>query len=418
MEKKRCINLDWLEVYCLEDYIGYPHDAQFFRDRLFHVEEREYGTPVYHEMFTVFGSDDKPLLEIRRSPKSAIGKQLNGVLDPMACHIRLVNRTCYFSNPAQILQQFLEQYGFHYQRISRIDIALDFEVFDYGDMPDVFVRRYMEGRYAKINQANLSAHGKDQWDGRIWNSLKWGAPKSMISTKFYNKTMEIREKSDKPYIRQAWRLAGLIEDDYLLTRHRDDGTEYQPDIWRVEFSIQSGTRNWFIIEDVQGQKKKIRSIRNDLSMYQTRQQLLDMFFSLADHYFHFKKYKPATRKDRCPDKLLFNPQEQSIFYKLENAAVSTNDEPDKQLSRLLAKLQEYFDTAVMPDVKRACLIIMQDIEKQQRTVSLPHPWPKEELFIIRQLLAKRIKGSNATLSQDLNEIKGLTKLYTDLFGES
>ena len=27
--KQRCINIDWLECYCLEDYIGYPHDAEF-----------------------------------------------------------------------------------------------------------------------------------------------------------------------------------------------------------------------------------------------------------------------------------------------------------------------------------------------------------------------------------------------------
>ena len=51
----------------------------------------------------------------------------------------------------------------------------------------------MAGELAKVNQCKLSAHGKDSFDDRIWNSLSWGAEKSMISTKLYNKTLEMKE---------------------------------------------------------------------------------------------------------------------------------------------------------------------------------------------------------------------------------
>lgn len=413
MEMKRCINLDWLEVYCLEDYIGFPHNADYFRSQLFRVEERDYGTPVYHEMFTVFGTDDKPLLEIRRNPKSAQGRQINGVLDPMACHVRLVNRTCYFEQPTQILQQFLERYGLHYQRISRLDVCLDFEKFDSGDDPAEFMRRYMAGRYAKINQANISAHGRDQWDGRIWNSVKWGQEKSMISTKFYDKSLEIREVHDKPYIRQAWRLAGLVDDDYQLTKFLPDGTTYKPEIWRVEFSIKSGTRNWFIIEDYQGAKKKIRSIRHTLAMYQSKQDLLNIFFSLADHYFHFKKYKPSTRKDRCPDKVLFYPKELQTFYKIEN--VATADVPQPRWARLIAILREYEETHTKPQIYKACETLIADLEYQSRTVSITRPWPKDELMVLRQLMAKRIKSHDQPLSQDHEQVEAMVHLFEDFF---
>ena len=154
MSISRCVNLDWLELYCLEDDIGYPHDANFFRRDGFHVEEREYGTPMYNEMFTLYDHFDEPLIEIRRDPKSAETRQINGLFDPRSCHVRLSNRTCYFANPVQLLQQFIEQYGLHYQRISRVDICYDFTTFDYGDNPADFMRRYMKNRYTKINQAN------------------------------------------------------------------------------------------------------------------------------------------------------------------------------------------------------------------------------------------------------------------------
>lgn len=413
MEKKRCINIDWLEVYALEDYIGFPHDAEFFQRQGFHVVQREYGTPVYNQMFVVYGTDDYPLIEVRRDPKSAIGKQVNGVLDPMAAHIRLVNRTCYFNNPAGIMQNFLETYGFHYQRISRLDLALDFEKFDYGDMPADFVRRYMAGKYAKINQANISAHGRDQWDGRIWNSLKWGQEKSMISTKLYNKTLEITQRADKPYVRQAWLAAGLVDDEYYLTKQGDDGQPYHPEIWRVEFSIKSSTRNWFIIEDNNGAKTKIRSIRHDLSMYATKQQWLNMFFSLADHYFHFKKYKAATRKDRCQDKPLFNPKEQTEFYKLEN--IATAETVDTRINRLIAMILSYRESHPMPEIFKACNTLIENLEFEARTTAITKPWPKEDIMLLRQLIAKRIKSHDKPLTQDTEEIKAMIDMFNNIY---
>lgn len=435
--KQRCINIDWLECYCLEDYIGYPHDAEFFKQKGWLVHEREYGTPVYHEMFTLCTHDEQPFIEIRRNPKSAQGRQLHGVLDPHACHVRLCNRTCYFEQAAKIMSEFLEENGFAFQRISRIDIALDFEQFDSGDKPSKFIARYMANRYAKINQGNIRANGKDMWDGRIWNSLAWGNIKSMVSTKFYNKTMELKERSDKPYIRQAWLLSHLVDDSQDLWKIDAQGRKYYPDIWRVEFSIKSSTRKWFIIEDYSGAKKKIRSIPHTLDMYYTKEQLLSMFFSLSEHYFHFKKPVEIPkkgvafnalgtivskehevhyqRKDRCPDKVLFYPKEQAVFYKLEN--VASADKRDKAVNGLLTKLIEYRETHTMPDIYKACNVLIESIEKERRLADLTKPWPMEELTAIRLLIAQRIKNPDAPFSTTEKLAKALNQIEDDLFGE-
>ena len=413
---QRCVNIDWLEVYCLEDALTYPHDAEYFRRAGFHVEEREYGTPVYHEMFTLYDHYDQPLIEIRRNPKSAVGRQVNGVLDPNSCHVRLSNRTCYFNAPVQLLQQFLEQYGFHLQRISRLDICLDFVKFDYGDDPADFMDRYFKSRYSKINQANIRAHGRDMWDGRLWNSVSWGNPKSMISTKFYNKTMELREKSDKPYIRQAWCAAHLVDDADMLVKYvkKDDGTvdTIKPDIWRVEFSIKSSTRNWFIIEDVSGQKKKIRSIKHTLSMYTDKDKLLDMFFSLAEHYFHFKYYEKDKRKDRCRDKLLFRTNEKSIHYKLENVATVTS--PEKSLQRLKMMLEKYRDEHCDPQLYKACNVVVAKLMEEQHTRSMPMPWDITEIQALRLLISRRLNARlppSETLADIIAELKASDAIF-------
>ena len=417
MAKIRCVNLDWLEVYCLESSIGYPHDAEYFRRAGWHVREREYGTPTYKEMFTLFSYDnDEPLIEVRRAPKAPRGYNTGGIMDPNACHIRLCNRTCYMEDAAGLLQRFLEENFFEYSRISRVDIALDFEKFDSGDDPQKFLQRYIKGQYAKINQARISMHGADRWDGRTWNSVKWGNENSMVTTKMYCKTLELRQVSDKPYIRQAWYEAGLIDDWFDMTKRMEDGTVYKPEIWRIEFSIKSSTRNWFVVEDPYSTKRKLKSIRHTLEQYRTRRQMLDVFFSLADHYFHFKKFTEGVRKDRCEDKVLFGKKIPSVFYKVTH--VATHEKQDKTLLRLRLMLRDYQNTIYDEEKRQACRMLIADIEYRVRAHDLPNDTPIEELTLLRQLVAKRVMGSPNTLSQDINIIKAMLDIETDIFGET
>ena len=417
MAKIRCVNLDWLEVYCLESSIGYPHDAEYFRRAGWHVREREYGTPTYKEMFTLFSYDnDEPLIEVRRAPKAPRGYNTGGIMDPNACHIRLCNRTCYMEDAAGLLQRFLEENFFEYSRISRVDIALDFEKFDSGDDPQKFLQRYIKGQYAKINQARISMHGADRWDGRTWNSVKWGNENSMVTTKMYCKTLELRQVSDKPYIRQAWYEAGLIDDWFDMTKRMEDGTVYKPEIWRIEFSIKSSTKNWFVVEDPYSTKRKLKSIRHTLEQYRTRRQMLDVFFSLADHYFHFKKFTEGVRKDRCEDKVLFGKKIPSVFYKVTH--VATHEKQDKTLLRLRRMLRDYQNTIYDEEKRQACRMLIADIEYRVRAHDLPNDTPIEELTLLRQLVAKRVMGSPNTLSQDINIIKAMLDIETDIFGET
>lgn len=295
----------------------------------------------------------------------------------------------------------------------------------------------MANRYSKINQGRIRANGKDMWDGRIWNSLAWGNLKSMVGTKFYNKTMELKEKSDKPYIRQAWQKYHLVDDSQDLWKIDRKGLKYYPEIWRIEFSVKSSTRKWFMIEDYSGAKMKRRSIHHTLDRYFTKQQLLDMFFSLQEHYFHFKKpveilsrgitsdalnevqtvgrEKSLQRKDRCPDKVLFYPKEQAVFYKIEN--VATAEKRDIKLNRLLARIIAYRDTHPVPDIYKACNVLIAAMEDERRKADLAYPWPTEELTAIRLLIADRIKNPDKPWRQSMEMLEALEQVEGDLFGE-
>lgn len=379
--------------------------------------EREYGTPMYREMFTLYDHFNEPFIEIRRAPKSD-NRNTAGLFDPMSCHVRLSNRSCYLNNAAQVLDKFLQENGLAFQRISRIDICLDFEHFDYGDDPQRFVQRFMAGRYSKINQANISAHGLDQWDGRFWNSLSWGSKKSQVTTKLYNKTMELRQVHDKPYIRQAWQAAGLVDDALTLEKKREDGTLYKPEIWRVEFSVKSSTRKWFVVEDYNGDRKKIRSMRNTLDVYYTRARLFQVFLSLAHHYFHFKKVEKMPngdlqRKDRCEDKRLFRLEELEQYYQLEKLSTASPRNP--KLDRLLMHLYHYREKCYDNDVREACNIIIEKLERTASVLQLARPFDESEVAILQHVIAERLKAHDVPVSVSFKEAKAFITLEQEIW---
>lgn len=331
----RCVNIDWLEVYTLEVL---PHTPAYFESQGYEVDLRAYGTPQYRQMFTI-KEKGHPMLEIRRDPYSL--RSEGGIFPKNAAHIRLSNRACYLISPVRYLYNFMLVHGFRYQSISRIDICLDFNRFDDGTNPQAFVLDYMNDRISKINQSNVHAHGSDRWAGRVWNSIKWGAPTSAVSTKLYNKTLELNTGKDKFYIRDAWVDAGL---------------DISHDVWRVEFSIDS-----------QGQslQDKINGgyVKKGIADYETRHQLLFHWQVLASKYFHFKRLvldrngRPQ-RKDRCPDVPTINivDPDAETWRPVRNP--TQQHEPSRTLKMLVKRLQEtWHDMAIDRTIRLQALAL-------------------------------------------------------------
>ena len=409
---QRCVNLDWLEVHCLEPY-GDPHDAEYFRRVGLTVIERDYGTRVYKEMFTVNDAQGNPFVEVRRAPYST---GYAGIHDERECHLRLVNAACYLDNAADLMQQFIDTYHYDFNRITRVDICLDFERFDEGDDPTVFLSRYLRQVYSKINQGNITAHGADRWNGQVWNSVSWGSPTSAIGTKFYNKTMELYDPATgtyrKPHIRYAWLKCGLIDDFHKVLKRKDDGW-YTPQIWRVEFSIRSSVKKWFAIE-LNGEAKHYQSIRNTLDMYDCRDKLLKLFASLQQHYFHFKHYDREQRKDRCPDKVLFKWNGMQVTYKVGRddtlSILGEGAKQSKPYDTLLKKLRLYQQEKPQKDIVEACQVIIRAIEGDYLRSDLRNPFSYHELLALQRALSMKASGDDTDVVVLMQEVKKLLKL--------
>lgn len=408
--KVKCINLDWLSVYCLETK-GCVMNAAYYKKLGWSVEEREYGTPQYREKFTLMNGRH-PFLEIERNPYSL--KQNGGIFEPESCHIRLANRTLYQPNPVQQLTNFIIKYGYEYKGISRVDVCCDLTIFDNGMKPQDLANKYIKDKIWKVHQSHiapntddgddtwripihLGAHGKETKTGRTWNSLKWGSPKSALSTKLYNKTLELETNTGKFYIKDAWVKAGLCDLQKVRYEYRNPKTKEieirskqisvvpgtainqeipieeakKIDVWRVEFSMNSEGRKWIDLGDN-------HIVDLSLNAFDNLDSLAATFFTCSEWLFCFIYAKWITkgatrwkeRTNRCKKLQLFNTKFLHSHYKPQRQ--TEMEDPSRTEKIMMYRLiQKSKDKNLSEAYREACHQVALNLSKEHGEWWLP-----------------------------------------------
>mgnify|MGYP003288369015 CR=1 FL=1 len=313
--RERLVGIDWLEMYVNEGY-GWDYTADGFRSRGYLVQEREYGTKTMAQMFTIMDAAGHPFIEIRREPRGLNTGAKQTVYKEGDSYVKLANMYCYDANPVGLMLDFLSREKYEIKKIYRIDLYTDFEIFDSGDKPANVVRRIVNHTYSKINQSHRRVSGTDTWTECFDNWISWGKQGSMVSTKIYDKTKELKETGmHKPYIVETWRRAGYVDDVAHLMR------EGQPvQMWRIEFSIKGNAKGWIYIDKNDSEDGGAHSLPHNLELYSTRQGVVNAIANLVPYYFRFKIYEEGKRKSLCKDKTLFifSDDEYESGYRLTN----------------------------------------------------------------------------------------------------
>lgn len=313
--RERIVGIDWLELYVNEGY-GIDYSADGFRSRGYLVRERDYGTKTMKEMFTLLDDRGNPFVEIRRNPRGLDAGAIQTVYQEGDAYVKLANMYCYDENPVVIMCEFLRRENYHIKKIYRIDLFTDFEIFDSGDKPANVVRRIVNHTYSKINQSHRRTSGEDTWTECLDNWISWGRQGSMVSTKIYDKTKELKDTGmHKPYIIEKWRKAGYIDDVVNLTR------EKQPvQMWRIEFSIKGNAKGWIYVDKNESGDSESHMLEHNLELYASRQGIVNAIANLVPYYFRFKIYEEGKRKSLCKDKILFifDDKEYESGYRLTN----------------------------------------------------------------------------------------------------
>lgn len=318
MEKQpRVFGIDWLEMFVSES-TSVDYSAEGFEARGWSVLRRDYGTKTMSEMFTLLDDRGFPFVEIRRAPRGLDRPADHTVYTYGDSYVRLTNLYCYDRNPMQIMTDFLDRERYTIKKIYRIDLFLDIVRFDSGDIPKRVARRIVNHTYAKVNQTHRRTSGDDTWTECLDNWISWGATGSMVSTKFYNKTKEIRDMGmKKVYILERWRQAGLI-DDVATIRKQGESVE----VWRLEFSIKGNAKGWIVIDKSDAEDGCRHLVPHNPRCYSDPRGVLNAIANLIPYYFKFRIYKEGERKSRCPEKVLFrfDESEAELGYRLTSAS--------------------------------------------------------------------------------------------------
>lgn len=223
MSARYCIAVDWLEVCCY----GRDLEPSFFswEGKHFSVEQEDRETPLFKSFFEV-KRNGLVWAQIRQSPKS-------GVMKKGLTIIKLSNRVLYHEKYVPFLMHMIQVLGLYYKGLTRLDIAYDCNEFYCGRKPSRFVHQFVTkrvdekgGMYVpKMKEYDFHLKKDIHTNGMI-NYLAIGAKGSKKRGYIYDKTLELEEVKDKPWIREMWEKNGLISDK-------------KTHVWRSEISIKA-----------------------------------------------------------------------------------------------------------------------------------------------------------------------------------
>ena len=184
--------------------------------------------------------------------------------------IKIINKYLYQNNLLHFVQSLFHDLQLTLINVTRFDIAADFERFDTIECQE-FIEMFTNRLFIKKTAAKMKMMG-DSWSvdkGKMTggiSSLKFGLETSDVNYYLYNKSLELKQVKDKPWIRDHWKANGWNE---------------KTDVWRLEFSLHSNTDGVMYVDE----HGEIRCFQfKDLSL------LLDNLDKVYSHYFnkHFQ----------------------------------------------------------------------------------------------------------------------------------
>lgn len=285
------VTIDWLQTFGHADVI--EEGVHTSRNYTFTIRLKNIQTQLFKNVYQVI-CKDREVATILQVPRSS-------VLNIRSTAIKLHNRVLYCEKYIDILYNLFEAIGYEYKGITRLDLALDCNFLSGGRSVEGFIRQYVVESQGSDN--HIVRKGNDRFELFAvndkkskckMNGIKWGSPNSKIRAYCYNKTLELIEVKDKPWIRQYWEENGLISavnekalEDLTAKKKRHE-TEYtslakyvQIPVWRFEISIKAESTD--LLNMSTGELFRLSPL-----YLEHRDKITQLFFIYAEKAFHFR----------------------------------------------------------------------------------------------------------------------------------
>lgn len=284
------LSIDWLSFFCLNKKC---HDGGFEilkdlpQNPYYDYVKQPYGTRQFAHLYFVYMNKEK-IAEVQSKPHSDI-------LAAGSVIVKFDNAVLYNGLWQTIITDFLRMHYLEVQRISRIDLAADFQRFEtYEVVP--FIRDFMAMELRHIGRGDGAAYFEHRAKNdpktkcsiyaMQYSGLSFGSHSSDVRVYLYNKTKELAEQGDKPYIRDLWTALGF--GDYSTQWLTDIMKHGMPSMWRLEVSIKGDAIRFK--DKASGQDVEIA-----LPDIFDSEFVRKVYFTMIHSYFEFVRNRPGIR---------------------------------------------------------------------------------------------------------------------------
>ena len=173
------------------------------------IKRRDYGTQLWQRVYDVTHKGQGVCVICRMPRSSAIRKN--------AVSLKLDNRILYSQQWVSILEELLLVFDLQYKGVTRLDLAYDCNVLANGQSVPDFLMQYFShapfcsGHIVRVGSRKVEIQATRAMSGAtIISGMRWGSPKSDVGAYCYNKTLEMVEVKEKPWIIEAWKRNGVV----------------------------------------------------------------------------------------------------------------------------------------------------------------------------------------------------------------
>lgn len=217
--EKYCISVDWLQVCCYSNNLAYLLNNDYYNKvdslpywlELQPLETRNFARFI--RVHTKVGNDWRYCADILAVPRSTM-------LNSNIVLVKIHNRFLYSQNYIKLLYDICDAFKLSIKGLTRLDLCYDCNSFYNGLKPHKFIKEFVTAEFDspryiyKVGAKQFRVYGgKSVSSATKFSGIEFGSGKSSKRCYIYDKTRELAEVKDKPWIRQYWQENGLISDE-------------------------------------------------------------------------------------------------------------------------------------------------------------------------------------------------------------
>ena len=309
MNEKFAISLDWMQYYCERALEEMPKEFMTTRGS-YTVDKMDYGTPLWSDVY-VIKHRNREFATLCMTPRTS-GMPERG------CTLKLANRVLYSHEWLSESKSIMAVLGLRYKGITRVDVCYDCNRLAGGRSVPAFLMQYFsqppycEGHIIRSGSRKVTINACRSNAGAVEiSAMRWGSKGSDIGAYCYNKSLELREVKDKPWIRETWEKAGLIDtfndEEWNKLSERDKkraiengntGSYIKSPVWRFEISIKAHGKDLLNLET--GELFKL-----DINYFEQQNAVENLFYTYASKVMDFRMSTGQTTIRNYPPLKIF-----------------------------------------------------------------------------------------------------------------